>query len=230
MKINCFVFAWNEFVDAALELEKTFKSVDIVTKTIYSGVQSVPEHWVHIEEPYYSAKWNKSLELLDGDIYIQVQADVRFENAAQFVERALALLANDDVGSYEPDVDIGFVYLRHLLSVYSDDVYEIPMVDGISFALKSEIARKLPPVRLEQNRLGWGITPALSAICHLNGKRCVRDYRVKTMHRHERSYSKPEALAQRTQWLATLDASLRQEIENIYVQMGRASRRNQQMI
>ena len=227
LNAHCFIFAWNDFVEAALHLEREFQALGLTVTTLYSGFAVIPTHWESISQPYFTAKWNRSMELLESDTYIQLQADVRIENPTKFLERAIEALSDDRIGLYECDVDIGFIYDQSSTVPLRDDLYEVPMVDGLSFAMKSEIARKLPKIPLDINTLGWGITPALSAIGRLAGQHCVRDYRVKSLHRHERSYSKPEALAQREQWITTLDPSIRQEMEKIHLEMQRISRRNQ---
>jgi hypothetical protein len=215
MKIQAFIFNWkgHEARAAALE-EKLAKLVHVTVINSEEQLSTPRPGWVHLDDTaYFSAQWNKALELFDADILFHIQADADCGQFEPLIERARALFEKHELGVYEPNVDYTDIqYDKSRLRPIETDLLEVPFTDCTCWFISGEIIRKLTPVDLAINQYGWGIPRVVAALARLNGQLCVRDYDLPVQHPKGRGYSSSEAMVQLKAYLATLDPQIKHEI------------------
>jgi hypothetical protein len=163
---------------------------------------------------YFSAQWNKAIELFDADILFHIQADVEFDNFEALFPRVASLWNKYNVGVYEPDIQVSIPWFRydHLkLRSLEPNVFEIPMSDSTCWFISGDIVRKLPSIDISLNKYGWGISAVIAGLCRLNGRKCIRDYSFTFRHRTGRGYASEVAGRQRDAYINNLYLELRRE-------------------
>jgi hypothetical protein len=215
MKIQCFIFNWKGHEARAAALEKKLASLVKVT-VINSEEQLNDEHpgWVHLDDSaYFSAQWNKAVELFDADIFFHIQADADFEQFAPIFAKARSLFEKYKLGVYEPNVDYTDIrYDKTKLRPIESDVLEVPFTDCTCWFIDGELVRQLPPIDTTLNTYGWGIPRAIAALARLNGKLCVRDYNFVISHPKGRGYPSAVALEEFRTLASSLSPEIRDEI------------------
>lgn len=89
MKVQGCIFSWKVQEPRAAALERQIGALCPVTVI---NSEFSPEHrkpdWVHVgEAAYITAKWNKALQLFDGDVIFHAQADASSRQFAAILER-----------------------------------------------------------------------------------------------------------------------------------------------
>jgi hypothetical protein len=175
--------------------------------------------WIHLEESaYFSAQWNKAVELFSSNIFFQIQADARFNDFERLFEKVTTLFETGRVGVYEPNIDVtAYEYDKSKLLTFAENIYEVPLTDSICWFIAADIVLQLPVVDLSVNRYGWGICAAIAALARLNKKVSVRDYTFTVDHPPTRGYPTEIALKERQNYVKTLPPELAKEIKTIYL-------------
>lgn len=219
LKLQAFVFNWKGHEANALALERAIgRWTDVTVINSDAGLSGPRADWVHLgESAYFSAQWNKALELFEGDVLFHIQADARFDDFERLFARATSLLGRGDIGIYEPGVDFtAFRYDTSRLRAIETQLFEVPFTDTTCWFVGADLLGELPPVDLSANRYGWGIAPAVAAVCHLKGKLCVRDYRFRVMHPRGRGYPSQIADRERDAYLSSLGPEIAREAARLY--------------
>jgi hypothetical protein len=218
MKIQGFIFNWKGHEANALALEEKIGKLIEVT-VINSEEQLSGSHpgWVHLDDTaYFSAQWNKALELFDADILFHIQADADFDEFETLFARARSVFEKHRPGVYEPNVDYTDIqYDKLRLQSLGPDLFVVPFTDCTCWFITGDIVRQLPPVDLSQNKYGWGIPRAIAALSHLSGRPCVRDYAFTIRHPRGRGYSSESAAEQLKAYVGSLGPEVRDEISRL---------------
>jgi hypothetical protein len=219
MKIHAFVFNWKGQEANAVALEAELGRCAKVS-VINSDDAIAPAHpgWFNLDDSaYFAAQWNKAAEVFDGDLLLHLQADAHCDDVPLLFERVESVFARLPVGVYEPNIEFNDLALdRQRLRVLEPDLHVVPGTDSTCWCIRREVVRALPPVDIANNRLGWGICPAIAAIARLQGLVCVRDYRLTVRHTPGRGYSSASAIKQRARYIASLPADVRAEVVHVF--------------
>lgn len=218
MKIHGFVCSWEGHEDKAEALQENIGRC--VTVTVINTEQPLKGHhpaWIHLERSaYFSAHWNKIVELLDGDILFQIQADAELENFEELFAKAEILFKKYQLGVYEPNVDYTAIRYNKLdLPMLEPEVYEVPKTDCTCWFVAKEVLRRLPPIDVGVNKYGFGVVRAIAALSNLSGKRCARDYSFTVRHPRGSGYDHRAAKEQMKKYLQTLDTDLQEAIAQV---------------
>jgi hypothetical protein len=227
VKIQGFIFNWKAHEARAVALERAIRHCIPVTVINSEEPLSSPrDHWVHLgDSAYFSAQWNKAIELFAGDILFHIQADAHCGDFERLFARASCMFQRGDVGVYEPEVNFsGFRYDTSQLRVIDDHVFEVPLIDQTCWFVAGNVVRELPPVDLSANRYGWGISVAVAAVCQLQQKMCVRDYSLSVTHPRRRGYPAEIAGRERDGYLTSLGTQIASEADRLYAWRSRVSR------
>jgi hypothetical protein len=120
------------------------------------------------------------------------------------------------VGVYEPDVNFTEVnYDPSQLRAIGTELFEVPMTDQTCWFVTGDVLGRLPPVEVSVNRYGWGISRAVAAASHLQGKLCVRDYSFSVLHPRRRGYPTEVAVRQRDAYVTSLGPEIEREAARI---------------
>jgi hypothetical protein len=219
MRIQSFVFNWPGHSENAARLAADLAAISTVT-VINSDPDVAAAHpgWDHLDsEAYFSAQWNRAVELFDADLFFHVQADARPDNVAAVLARAQQVLAGRSAGVYEPNVDYTFFrYDRGLLREVEPGLFEVPVTDCTCWAIRGSIVRQFQPVDVDVNKFGWGISSVVAALCRLEGASCVRDFRFLVRHPNSRGYATDLASREAVRYVNGLPATIRAEVFRCY--------------
>jgi hypothetical protein len=219
LNIRAFIFSWRGHEARACALEDRIGRL-VETRVINSeeGLERRRPHWVHLgEDAYFSAQWNRAVELFDGDLLFHLQADASHDDFAPIIARAAGLFARRRLGIYEPDVDYTDLrYDRAKLTEIEPGLAQVPMTDCTCWFVAGDLLRDLPAVETSRNRYGWGICAAVAALASLRNRPCVRDYSFTVRHPRRRGYPSAPALAQRSAYLRTLPEAVGQRAMHLY--------------
>ena len=105
--MHAFVFNWkgHEAGAAALE-EKIARHTRVTVINSEEGLDEAHPHWDHLDDSaYFSAQWNRAIELFDGDLLFHIQADARFDEFERLLAKIDHVFRTYPVGVYEPNVD-----------------------------------------------------------------------------------------------------------------------------
>jgi hypothetical protein len=219
VRVQGFVFNWKGHEAEAAELERAVGQCIPVTVINSEERLSAPrDHWVHLDDSaYFSEQWNRALELFEGDVLFHVQADAHLGDFERLLDRAITAFRRGDVGVYEPAVDYNsFQYETSRLRALDTKLLEVPLTDQTCWLVARDVLRGLPPVDVSVNRYGWGISPAVAAVCRLQGKLCVRDYGCPVSHPPGQGYSPEIAGRHRDAYLSGLPAEIEREAARLY--------------
>lgn len=218
--MHAFVFNWkgHEAGAAALE-EKIARHTRVTVINSEEGLDEAHPHWDHLDDSaYFSAQWNRAMELFDGDLLFHIQADARFDDFERLLAKIDHVFRTYPVGVYEPNVDFTDVtYQRAQLFEIEPDLLAVPMTDCTCWCVHGDVIRSFPRIDLSASRLGWGVVGAVAAVSQLRvGKYCVRDYGFLIDHPQGRGYSTTAALAEIRSYMLSLDPDVRARMRGIY--------------
>lgn len=146
-------------------------------------------------DAFYAARWNKALELLDGNVLGIICADVTCRSWDRLLARAKqAFAAMPNLAIYAPNVSYSYwIASPTQLHSVGDGLFEVPITDGMCWFLRSDLVSEIGPVDLSLNTLGWGIDLVAPALAAINGWQVVRDYRVSVEHPQSCGYNQAQA-------------------------------------
>jgi len=192
MKIQAFIFNWVGHEQNAVTLEQQLCGLcDVTVINSDSSVENQHPAWHHLgDEAYFSAQWNKALELFEADVLFHIQADASFPCFAEILERCRFAVGEHDCGIYAPNVDYTFwTYDRSRLRAIDADLLEVPQTDCTCWAIARELLERAPRVDPLANKFGWGIDWMMMATARLLGRKVARDYRFTLAHPRGTGYN-----------------------------------------
>lgn len=218
MKIQACVFNWAGQEQSAKALEQQLRElcpVEVVNTD--PTVESRHPSWHHLgSDAYFTALWNRALDLFDADVLLNVQADASFTRFGEMLERCRFAMREHGCGVYAPNVDYTpWTYRRGRLKAIDADLFEVGQTDGICWAIARDVLQRTPRLDPKINKFGWGIDWVTIAAARQLGKKVVRDYRFTVAHPHKTGYDKEKAQRQFETVLETLPDDLRELVQSL---------------
>jgi hypothetical protein len=157
---------------------------------------------------YFGRQFEKTVEVFDGDVLLQIAADTTTESWPDMAARCAACYrSTPNLAVWSPDID-GTTWPNSRVFLYqtSDpNLIGIVQTDCIVWAMSREIVEFLKPLDYGRTPLGWGIDWAAIAHAYSNNQRVLRDLSVKVHHRIGGSgYDRTEADRQKNHFLSAL--------------------------
>lgn len=213
--LHTFVISWPGFHDKAAMIEK---GVGRDVSVLNSDAGAHEPHWVlQPREAFYSARWNKALELCRSDVMGIVCADVTSTAWSRVMARAQDTFTQlPKLGVYAPFVDTHFWLAdRADLTCVAGDIYESPATNGMCWFVKSDVARAVGSVDLSVNALGWGIDFVAGAIARQMGYVIGVDAGVIVRHPAGTSYDCGSAQSQMLAYLAGFERAVQKDVRGL---------------
>jgi hypothetical protein len=215
MNIEGFVFNWKGHENRAAELERKIR--EHVPVTVINSEEQLAEDrpgWIHLDDSaYFSAQWNKAVELFKGDVLFHIQADADLDDFGALFAEARRLFAQYPLGIYEPNVDFTrHRYHRSKLQALEPDLLKIPVSDCTCWFVSAEVVRSMNPIDLSINRYGWGVSRAVTASCTAGGRLCVRDYRFLVRHPRGTGYPDARSWTEHLAYMRTLSRQIQRHM------------------
>ena len=195
MKIQCFIFAWNQFVTNAVDIESKLNKYG-KTIVINSNVNDTRDRWINLNDGYFAEQWNTLVSNIDSDtdFIFHIQADVKVDNFDDIFARFNQIVSKYDVGIYAPNVDYTYhQYNRELLNALEENVYEVPNTDCTCWFVNTKVIKKNIIYNIETNKFGYGSDWYYSAESFLQKKYVLRDYSIKVHHPIYKNYDADKA-------------------------------------
>jgi len=154
---------------------------------------------------YFGRQFEKTIEVFDGDVLLQIAADTTTESWGVLAQQcAQRFQANAILGVWTPDID-GTTWPNERVQLYQTQdptLIGVVQTDCIVWAMRRSIVEFLRTLDYSITPLGWGIDWAAIAHAHANGLRVLRDLSIKVHHRIGGSgYDRFEADRQRNAFL-----------------------------
>jgi len=191
----------------AIALRRSFLPLAPV-KLIDSGSRFEPGEREHFDDllpnVYYSALLNRACvhaaELSDEEPLLLICSDVIVADPARLIALLRdTFLSNAKVQVWAPaGIGEGAGY-QHMLR-RGDKPRRVSHVDGYCFAVRCGLLRRVCPIDVRLNRLGWGIDRQLGYLTAINRGCTVVDDRIEVMHPLGAGYDTDEARRQHAAW------------------------------
>lgn len=222
MKIQSFIFNWNDNFDNAINLYNQCKLVSdcsIISSTchVYNS-----DHIVEIgEDAYFVEQWNKALELFQPDTYdylLHIQSDAYTNDVVRFVEKSMNIRDETNWGIYAPNVDWSAWNETHILERNYKDLLDVHMVVGTDvtcWMLHKDVLIRAPRYfDISANKYGHGVDLLYYKICRRILKRpIIKDYEFKVIHSNKTSYPTKEAIKQKNETKELYDNFITNDIK-----------------
>lgn len=152
-------------------------------------VMDNPDHW-------FVDQWNLMMSKFTGDIMLWVMADASLKriDVHHMYAEMLRFFFRGDVGVYAPNLCWTIHgYKLGELTECEPQVYEVPITDLVCLAVRADILKAMGTAFHPETKLGWGVDAMLSAICRINKKKVLRDYRFFVEHPMHTGYNVDKA-------------------------------------
>lgn len=190
MKIQNFIFTWNQFVPNAIDIEFKISKYG-KTKVINSNVNKKRDHWINLNDGYFAEQWNTLVSNIDPDtdFVFHIQSDATVHDFDKLYSRFFEITSKYDVGIYAPNVDYTWhKYNTELLNKLEENIYEVPNTDCTCWFINTKITKNKIIYNLDTNIIGYGVDWYYSAECVLQNKYILRDYTIKVDHPIHKNY------------------------------------------
>lgn len=212
VRIHAFVISWSGWDAAAAAISREIgPHVDVLTVIHSDPSGTAPpasREWEIVPNShFYGLKFRRSLDLLAGDVMLQVQADTVCADWPGLVAAARrAFLTRPGIGVWSPDVNFTPMPTRlTTLAAADGPLRHVAIVDGIVWALSAAVCARLSAFDYARNNVGWGIDWAASAFAHATGREVLVDTSITVEHPMSRGYATENALDQLEEFLEELD-------------------------
>lgn len=221
LKVHAIIFCWPGKKANALHIAKGLVGhADRVTVIDACGIDEQPAvppskafEWRHVPSSwYYGAKFTLALEVFEGDVMLQIQADATSDDWPGIAAACRKAFDSDlPIGVWAADV--AFTYFPTAdVTLYRDPATGycvVSQTDCIVWALAGAVVERMRKLTFAQNPLGWGADTA--ALCLTYGCRqiAVRDCSVRVQHPRGRGYDTSAAEKQLKAFLDQLDPNTR---------------------
>ena len=201
MKIQNFIFTWNQFVSNAVNIELQLKKFGKTT-VINSNINHKNDKWINLNDGYFAEQWSNLVSNIDDDtdFIFHIQSDATVHNFDKLYSRFYEMTSKYDVGIYAPNVDYTWhKYNVDLLNKVEDNVYNVPNTDCTCWFINTQITKKHIS-DLDINVYGYGIDWYYLSECILQNKQILRDYTITVDHPSHKNYNNDNANKNYTIW------------------------------
>jgi hypothetical protein len=198
------VLAWTGFEDKARVIEEAVRPHADQVSVIYSVPDNpppIPDTWTTVDyECFYGCKFAKTLQLHEGGILLQIQADASVPDWGHLISRCRQAFSNHpEIGVWAPDVDYTMwvtdkVFLRDFDK--NNSLISVRQTDGIVWAMSDNVVERMKQADYSDNRLGYGIDSLAIAFSYANNMVVCRDTSIVVDHPKGKRYSHEEATTQ----------------------------------
>lgn len=210
--IHVNILAWIGHEEKARAIESAVEPVADQLSVIYSLPENPPEypaHWNTVPyECFFGCKFKTALDLHDGGVMLQIQADAHYEDWAGLVRRVRDTFTElPELGLWGPSVDYSMwtldkVYLQDFDPERS--LLAVRQTDGIVWALSDQVIQRMRKADYSMNPLGWGIDSLAVAYAYTHNLLVLRDTSVHVSHPKGKGYGREEAAKQLEKFLRQL--------------------------
>lgn len=190
MKIQNFIFTWNQFVSNAVDIESKISKYGKTT-VVNSNVNEKRDHWINLNDGYFAEQWNTLVSNIDSDtdFVFHIQSDATVYDFDKLYSRFFEITSKYDVGIYAPNVDYTWhKYNTELLNKLEENIYEVPNTDCTCWFISTKITKNKIIYNLNTNIIGYGVDWYYSSECVLQNKYILRDYTIKVDHPTHKNY------------------------------------------
>jgi len=217
MKVQNFVFNWNQYTDNAITHEENLSRFG-KTIVINSNINFKKKEWINLNDAYFSEQWNSLISNIDfdTDFVFHIQSDAIVHDYEKLYSNFYEIISKYEVGIYTPNIDYTWhKYALEMLNKLEENIYEVPNTDCTCWFLNTNIIDKNSLFNLNTNRLGHGVDWYYSAKCFLNKKLAIRDYRITLKHPSSRNYDTIEAGNSYFMWLDKQSSIIKDKIKEL---------------
>lgn len=203
MKIQNFIFNWNQFTPNALYLEKQLIKY-AKTTVINSNIHEKRSRWINLNDGYFAEQWNTLTSNIDDDTdYIfHIQADASIDNFDTVYSKFHHMINKYDVGIYSPNVDYtDHKYDLNLLNKLEENIYEVPNTDCTCWFINNNLIKNKLIYNINTNKIGYGADWYYSAKSILEKKYVLRDYSLTINHPNHKNYNSDIANQSLSVWM-----------------------------
>jgi hypothetical protein len=203
------ILAWVGHEEKARVIEQAVRPHADYVSVIYSVPENppaIPETWTKVDyECFFGCKFRKALDLHNGGVMLQIQADAHADDWGHLISRCReAFDTIPDLGVWAPDVDYTmFTTDRVFISNFDPDrsLISVRQTDGIVWAMSDQVINRMRKADYSGNRLGWGIDSMAIAFAYSNNLLVLRDTSLVVNHPKSKGYDGEEANNQLTWFL-----------------------------
>jgi len=209
-KVHAIIYSWPQVHERAFAIAAALRGavarVSVVACTD-DPLQHDPDLEVFLLDNscYFGRQFERSIEVFDGDILLQIAADTATASWEQLAQQCVQRFQDIPIlGVWTPDID-GTTWPNERVMLYQTQdpqLIGVVQTDCIVWAMRRTIVEYLRTLDYSATPLGWGIDWAAIAHAHANKLRVLRDLGVKVQHRIGGSgYDRMEADRQRNEFL-----------------------------
>lgn len=219
MKIQNFIFAWNQFIPNAIDLESKLSSYGKTT-VINSNIFEKRDYWINLNDGYFAEQWNTLVSNIDSDtdFIFHIQADAYFHDFRLIFDRFQTIVKKYNLGVYAPNVHFSHhSYNINKLKKYEDDLYFVPNTDCTCWFIKKTLIDDIHLFDLSTNHIGFGADWYYIAKSVLSNQDVIRDYKYTIQHPNLTNYDTTIALNQYHTWLNNLTPPIKSQIHELMI-------------
>lgn len=223
--VHAIIYSWPKAHENAFGIAAALRGSVARTSVVACSDEPIP-HDPSIEvfqldnSAYFGRQFEKTIEVFDGDILLQIAADTATASWAALAQRcAQRFQAIPILGVWTPDID-GTTWPNERVALYETQdptLIGVVQTDCIVWAMRRSIVDYLKTLDFSETPLGWGIDWAAIAHAHANKLRVLRDLGVKVHHRIGGSgYDRLEADRQRNAFLSRIPDEDKVQLNLLY--------------
>lgn len=213
MKLHTVIISWQGQEENAQHIASCVSEHTDYLSVVYSNArnetQTGPGDWHKVPNDwFYGKKFHKALQLNQGDVHLQIQADAHSEhwpNVLRLCKHAFQSIP--DVGVWTTETDYTHWETTHValnpLPTHKQFL-QVAQTDGIVWAFSKPVLNRLAQFNYEANNLGWGMDWAAVAYAYSHSLLVLRDTSVHISHPKGSGYSGNEAQVQMNEFLEQL--------------------------
>ena len=210
LKIQVYVFSWPSVHHRIPSIVRELKECSISEITIISsGEHPFSYNGVRIKnigkDAYYGEQFLTAAKMFDGDVFLQIQGDIRIKNRLNLNKHLIDIFDNHEIGIWTPQInftswvdeivqleyDYGYHNKSKILLNNSHRV--ILNTDSTFWAIRSSLVKEYLRTALVKSKYGWGIDLTLSSLTYANQMLAIRDKALKVEHPRNTGYDQIHA-------------------------------------
>lgn len=223
VKVVPFIFNWKNQFESAKRTEDQLKEICSEVYVINSDSKNTRPGWIDIgEDAYYAEQFLTAIDLFDGDILLQVQADTSYHDWQAVLDNALKYFGKYNWGVFAPNVDFT-AWKSTRVNVDSEYFTEtelslVSCTDCTCWFIHRDMVRQFVSRKalFSKNKYGWGIDLLMAALSYSNGRPVIRDYGHTIDHPKGCGYDHAAALLELEKFNEDVDDELKPILQNIF--------------
>lgn len=225
MKIQSFIFCWNDYINAASKLEYSLSLLGKAT-VINSNIHQKKDGWINLNDGYFGEQWNMLIENIDSDtdFIFHIQADASLVDYYKLFAKFKSVFNKYDVGIYSPNIiHTWYSYKMDKIEKLEDNLYIIPNTDCTCWFINTKLIDKAPLFDLKTNSIGYGADWYYSAKSKIQNKLVIRDYSFTCNHPMYKGYNHDTAMKMFDIWVAEQSNDIKHEMFKLMEYMNSAN-------